>query len=562
MNLESYAYLKKKFSLITIPEEKTYQYHHDESIFLIVPKIVLKPSSSAELTQIITVVSELRDRDTDISVTLRAAGTGLSGGSLNDSVIIDIMNLDSLREIDLNSEKPFITVEPGMFYRDFEKYFKDSSLTMPIFPSSREWCAIGGMIANNAAGENTLKYGAQDSFVDSLEIILDDGNTYQVGPVNFEKYNEIISQENRLSEIYSKLYELVKDSWSLISENPIKSSKNVSGYPLWKLLRSNPTDFENGEGTFDITKVIIGSQGTLGLITQVRYRLVKKAQVSNLLVIPVNDLSNLSSLVQQILLYRPEKLELFDKRTLSLAQEFPEDFKDSFFSENYDDFLASFQNDIIPKISTYNPKMVILAQLSSEDLAICNHDIEKLAGELTGSLLVTDPLEQEIYWAIRYSSLALVARHSKREKPAAFLEDLVIPLHNFANFYVELNNIIDEEKLKCAIHGHAGDVHLHFYPLLDFTQKNIAHRIKYLSEKFFTLAQKYQGSISGEHNDGIIRTPYLYLIYSPEWIELFEKTKLIFDPRNIFNPGKKVFPKFKITDSVRSDNNLGFFKTK
>jgi len=563
MNQTSLKLLQEQFPGSVVTGNACKEYNHDQGIFAITPSLILKPKDKAELIDIIAQAQKLKKDDPTLSITARSAGTGLSGGSVNDSLIIDCLNLNNLISLSFDLANPYITVEPGMLYRNFEKHLQGSGMMMPIFPSSRQWCAIGGMIANNAAGENTLKYGAQDSFVIALSVILEDGNEYAIQPVNFNEFQETIARGSKLSQGYADIYELIKNDWEKIQTDPVKSSKNVSGYPLWKALSTNPEEFERGNGVLDLTKIIIGSQGTLGIVTSVTYRLIPETHLSDLVVIPVHDLDRLCNVIQKILSYNPEKLELFDKKTLELAQQFPEEITQSFCTNDYDNFLHILKNDVIPTLLSHAPEMVLLTQLSGEDREECNLQLQQIHDELEDeTLLIHDPLYQKMYWAIRYSSLALVAQHSDNSKPAAFLEDLVIPVENFKPFYVELNHLIADEDLHCAIHGHAGNVHLHFYPLLDFTHPDTPGRIKYLSEKFFVLAQKYEGSISGEHNDGIIRTPYLYLMYSSEWITLFEKTKNIFDPQNIFNPGKKVYPKFDIIESVRDDNDPGHFQTR
>jgi hypothetical protein len=147
-----------------------------------------------------------------------------------------------------------------------------------------------------------------------------------------------------------------------------------------------------------------------------------------------------------------------------------------------------------------------------------------------------------------------VARIIKAKRPAAFLEDMTVPPENLGKFFTEIKALLKNYNLTAAVHGHGGNGHFHFYPLMDFTNKTTPKLVVKMAEEFFNVAIKYKGNICGEHNDGIIRTPHLSKIFSKKMLDLFKVVEHIFDPDDIFNPGKKVNPRFDIKDSIRHTN--------
>jgi FAD/FMN-containing dehydrogenase len=168
--------------------------------------------------------------------------------------------------------------------------------------------------------------------------------------------------------------------------------------------------------------------------------------------------------------------------------------------------------------------------------------------------VVPSPIEQEMYLQIRRASYTLSKFIDKNKRPAAFLEDMTVPPENLGKFFVQIKRLMKEFNVTSAIHGHGGNGHFHFYPLLDFTNKTTPALVEKMANAFYETAVKFKGNICGEHNDGIIRTPFLHLMYTKKMLELFKVTEHIFDPEDIFNPGKKVNPRFDIRHNIRHTN--------
>jgi FAD/FMN-containing dehydrogenase len=168
--------------------------------------------------------------------------------------------------------------------------------------------------------------------------------------------------------------------------------------------------------------------------------------------------------------------------------------------------------------------------------------------------VVGSAAESEMFWQIRRASYTLSKLQDPQKRPAAFLEDMTVPPEHLGRFFAEIKGLFKEFNVNTAVHGHGGNGHFHFYPLLDFTSSTTPLLVERMAERFYSTAIKYKGNICGEHNDGIIRTPYLHKIFSPKMLDLFKQLEHLFDPDDIFNPGKKVNPRFDIKQSMRKVN--------
>jgi FAD/FMN-containing dehydrogenases len=166
---------------------------------------------------------------------------------------------------------------------------------------------------------------------------------------------------------------------------------------------------------------------------------------------------------------------------------------------------------------------------------------------------VNSPHKKDMFWHIRRASYTLSKLQDESKRPAAFLEDMTVPPEHISEFFVEVKKLLKKHNVQAAVHGHGGNGHLHFYPLLDFT-KDQGEKVEQMAEDFFNVAIKYKGNICGEHNDGIIRTPHLSKLYNKKVLGLFKDLEAIFDPKDIFNPGKKVNPRYDIKQYLRRSN--------
>ena len=542
------------------------KYSKDWSLFSIMPEMVVTPKDSSDIQKLVQLVNENKKDNPGLSITARAAGTDMTGGPLNDSIIVDVTkHLSGVKKVarsDGGKQKSFYgheygisgeaTVLPGTYYRDFEKETFKKDLVLPCYPASRELCAIGGMVANNGAGERTLKYGQNKDFVKKLRVVLSDGNEHEIAPITFAELQKQMKAGNLLSEIYTEVYSLVRNNWDLIQEHKPVTSKNSAGYYLWDVVQSESIEkFEEGSGVFDLTKLIVGAQGTTGIITEVTYKLVDVQPAHDLLVVYVKDLAVVPKLVEKLMKHDLEMLEMYDDNTFKIGIKFFKDFLKDKGLWGAIKYSARFFPEVWMALVKGVPKLIVLAEFTGETetevhaaMRKAQHSIETLP---VSSRRVPRDAEEEKFWDFRHDSFKILTEHSdetraagKGSRTAPFIDDIAVNPEHLPEYLPRLIKILDSYDLLYTIAGHLGDGNFHVIPLMDLEEIGDGERILEISEKVYDLALQYNASLTAEHNDGIIRTPYLEKQFGSEMVNLFAQVKQIFDPLNIFNPGKKV----------------------
>lgn len=486
------------------------KYSHDASIFEVKPKAVVFPKDVEDIKTLV----KFADKNTGYSLTARSGGTDMGGGPLNNSIIIAFEKyLNKIGKVQNNSLK----AQPGAYYRDFEKQTLKKGLIFPSYPASREICAIGGIVSNNSGGEKSLEYGKTEKYTKSVKVILLDGNEYEFTKLSEAQLRQKLIKHDFEGRIYREIHSLIMNNLPLITKSKPQVSKNSAGYYLWDI-------YNKEEKTFDLSKLFVGSQGTLGILTEADFRLVPIKKHSKMVVIFLEDMKDLGEIINDALEASPESFEGYDENTIKVALEY-------------------YGEDFLPDLKKI-PKLVLQIEFNEEDKETLDKKIEVLTAKLSHlkeKTKIQDGKNIKRYWKVRRESFNLLRKHVPNLYAAPFIDDIVVNPNKLPEFLPKLHEIL--AKYPSLIHtvaGHFGDGNFHIIPLMDISKEEERKIIPILSKDVFDLVLKYKGSLTGEHNDGIIRTPYLKQMYGEKVYKLFEETKKIFDPKNIFNPGKKV----------------------
>ncbi|MBI5530961.1 MAG: FAD-binding oxidoreductase [Candidatus Doudnabacteria bacterium] len=526
--------IKKQFKGEVLTDEATlHSYSRDASIFEIMPACVVKPKDVADVKALVKWVSQNKAANPGLSITARSAGTDMSGGAINNSILADFPAHFNRVEM---FGKNFSVAEPGVYYRDFEKMSLERGLILPCYTASKSLNTLGGMVGNNSAGEKSLAYGQTKDYVEELNVILSDGNEYVFKDLDDRELESKLKLPGFEGEIYRKTFRLVKDHYDLIQKAKPTTSKNSAGYLLWEIWNKS---------RFNLAKLITGSQGTLGLVTKIKFRLVKPKPKSELLVIFLKDMQKLGEIIDCIAAYKPESFESFDDHTFKLAMRFLPDM-----IKRMKGGLISLGLKFLPELwmtlTGGVPKLILIAEFTGETETEIYQKLFMAEKEIQSKFrlkthITQSPQEAEKYWIIRRESFNLLRQHSKGLSTAPFIDDIVVHPAQLPQFLPELNAILAKyPSLIYTIAGHMGDANFHIIPLMDLSRADQRMIIPKLADKVYDLVLKYKGSITAEHNDGLIRSPYLEKMYGSEITALFKEVKEIFDPQNIFNPGKKV----------------------
>ena len=504
----------------------------DASIYKILPDVVVFPKDSQDIKNLVGFVSEEKRKGHDVSLTARSAGTDMTGGPLSKSIVLSMTkHFNHIKKIG----RDFAVVEPGVYYRDFEKETLKHHLLLPSYPASRELCAIGGIVANNSGGELNLLYGKTENYVREIKMVLADGNEVVFKPLTLAELEKKKLAKGLEGEIYKQMWQLIDQNYDLLQQAKPNVSKNSAGYFLWNV-------FDRQKGIFDLTKLIVGSQGTLGIITEVKLKLVKPKTREHLLVIFLNDIQQLPKIVTHLLQFKPQSIESYDDQTFKVALKILPDIlarlKGNFFK-----LALSFIPEAWMALTGGIPKLVMLAEFSSDNEQDVLDRVRQAEASLKEFNLPTKLILSESgaqkYWVIRRESFSMLRHHVSGMRTAPFIDDFVIQPEKLAEFLPRLYTILNKYNLLYTIAGHVGDGNFHIIPLMKVGDKRAEKVIKELGDEVYNLVFEYKGSMSGEHNDGMVRGPYLEKMYGPEVFNLFKQTKRIFDPLNIFNPGKK-----------------------
>ncbi len=518
-------------------EETLATHSKDASLFRVTPKVVVFPKDANDVKAVVKYVADNKKNDQSLSVTARSAGSCMAGGSLNESIILDGMaHMGGIISFIGEGDSSSVTVLPGTFYRDFEKETLARDLILPCFTASKNLCAIGGMILNNCAGEKTLRYGKMENFVQELNVVFADGNEYEVKPLSKIELDAKIAQGDYEGNIYKGIWNIIDSNKDLIVQAKPHVSKNSAGYYMWNVWNEETQ-------VFDLNKLIVGSQGTLGIVTKASLRLIPVKNETKLFVIFLPDLTKVSEVVNEILPLDPESIESYDDATMKLAVKF--------FPEMVKTMKAGFLKimwEFIPEaemiLTGGIPKLILLVEFTEKTMEEVDQkigDLEKRVEKFGFKTHVVESKDEaEKYWSIRRESFNLLRKHVHGRRTAPFIDDVIVEPKYMPEFLPKMRQILDSYGLTYTIAGHAGNGNFHIIPLMDMHDAKNVDAIMEVSEKVYSLVGEYHGSITAEHNDGIVRTPYLHKMYSPEILALFQEVKNVFDPENIFNPGKKV----------------------
>jgi len=521
---------------VTSDEATRHAVSRDTSLFTRTPELVVYPENANDVSAIVKEVGRAKEAGMEVSLAARSAGTDMSGGPLTTGVVVSfIKHMNHMGEVGSD----YATTEPGVYYRDFEKATLEKGLILPSYPASREIAAMGGIVSNNSGGERTLEYGKTERYVEEVDVVLSDGSQATFKSLTPEEVEDKKKLQTLEGHIYREMDDLLTKNAALIAAKRPKVSKNSAGYALWSV-RDERT------GSTNLAKLVCGSQGTLALWTKAKLKLVKPKEHRAMLVVFLQDLNILPEIVNRVLPHHPESFESYDDHTFTLAVKFmPEMLLQMGFTR-----AAKLGIDFIPEalmVATGGvPKLILMAEFAEETIEEADRKAAAAQTALADLNLQTkvekDERESEKYWIVRRESFALLRKNLHGLYSSPFIDDFVVPPSCYPEFLPKLNALLDEYKSHFiyTVAGHIGDGNLHIIPLMDLTKPENRQVILDLAPKIYELVIKEGGTTTGEHNDGIIRTPYLPMLYGTEMVALFERTKKAFDPQNILNPGKKV----------------------
>lgn len=490
----------------------------DGSIFTLAPSIIVYPRNENDVRKTARFAWQLAERGRIIPITPRGAGTDQAGGALGDGIML-AFTAHMNRIVELDPKSGTVVVEPGLNYGRLQQTLHTHERFLPPFPASFEYSTLGGAVANNAAGEKSLKYGATREYVKSLRLVLANGEVVETVRLSKRELNKKLGLSTFEGEIYRALDALLEENKETLVKLRLGVTKNTAGYALAEVKRS--------DGSFDLTPLLVGSQGTLGIVTEATFETETYNPETILFMGEFDDMASAEKAILQLraLPNSPSALEMVDSQLLELVERLN-------------------PNQLKGIVEKPFPKIVLLAEFDDPAERV-RKKMTKRATKIFTEFArrfekATDPAAQDRLWKIRHASASVVAHSEGQLKAVPIIEDGVVPPEKLEEYVASVYKLFASAKLQAAVWGHAGDGNLHMQPFLDLSQLGDRQKAFRLIDEYYKLVIGLGGSTSGEHNDGRLRGPYLEKLYGAEAYSLFQKVKQIFDPYGTMNPGVKV----------------------
>lgn len=503
--------------VMTSAEARQY-FSTDSSIFQLTPSIVIYPRNENDVRKTLRFSWQLAERGRILPVTARGSGTDQAGAAIGSGVVLVFpAHMNHIMELDAKTGN--VIIEPGINYGKLQQALHTHSRFLPPFPASQEYSTVGGAIANNASGEKSIKYGDTRQYVNSLHVVLANGEIIETKRLSKRELNKKLGLATFEGEVYRNLDALIEENENLLSEAQLNVTKNTAGYAL--------ADVKRRDGSFDLTPLFVGSQGTLGVITEASIKTLPHIPTTTLIAAFCDDIQVAEQLVIELraLPEMPSALEVVDEYLLNLV---------------HDNNPNQLKGIIEPPF----PKLVLLIEFdNANDRA--QKRMTKKATKILERYQVNYSVETELHkkeelWKIRHSAATVIGHIQGSAKALPIIEDGIVPLEKFSEYIHGVYDILTRHKLTMAIWGHAGNANLHMQPFLDLSQVGDRQKAFKVIDEYYSLVINLGGSTSGEHNDGRLRAPFLSQLYGQEVYALFQKVKQIFDPYNILNPGVKI----------------------
>lgn len=485
-------------------------YSVDASIFEILPLGIVIPKNQEDLKKIVDIAAHYH-----IPITVRGAATGITGGCLGQGLIIDVSKYLN-RILKVNLEEGYVICEPGVIQDDLNQALSPFGYRLGPDTSTGNRATLGGMLANNAAGARSLRYGKMSDHVKSVELLLSSGQKYVFSSISEDQWLKKNQQHDQEGNIYRTLWEIRQKNKEEIHTRFPPIPRRVSGYNLDELLKPMP---------FNPAKLIAGSEGTLGIATEIQMHIVPKPQTTALLLFFFDDLLEAFRQVPSLLHTHPLSLELIDEQIIQLGRTSPS-------LRNTLDWIKG------------NPQAILILEIENQTPEDVEEKVRKLIEQTQhvgySQLAILDPKEMAQVWDLRKSGLGILLSKRTYSRAIAFLEDISLPPRELAPFMELFCAYLASQGKQAGIYGHVGSGCMHIRPYMNLREPSELALMRQMMLDVSSLLLQHGGALSGEHGDGWIRSWLNPKMFGEKIMEAFRQLKKAFDPLDLMNPGKIV----------------------
>ena len=510
------AHLKELQSLllgsVTDNPDAIEHFSTDQSIFKATPTAIAYPQNTADVRKIVQFAAERTASGKPLPLIPRGKGSDHGGAAVGEGMqVVFPAHMNKLLRLDTAT----VTVQPGILFQTLQQTLFTHGRFVAQCPSGAHYSTVGGVVASGAGAEKSVKYGSIRAAVRGLKVVLSDGSLIETGRIGARELSRKKGLATLEGGIYRKFDSLLQDNADLIESRRITDVSNYAGYDLW--------DVRPAKGYFDLSQVIIGSQGTLGIITEITFATTPHNPRTSLLVGFFDSISRASEAIVRLQQLAPSTIELVDRHILQFHHE-----------QRSSDFEGLIP-EAIPKLAIF-VEFDNYSQFAQKLRSTRAANIMRRHG---GSVrLSTDPVEQVALWKIRRASVATwLSTGPKKALP--FIDAAAVPVEKLAQLLEKTYKLIKKHDLEPGIWGNVGSGNIRMQPRIDLGKKKDIDLLFTLEREYAALVSSLGGTPSGGSGDSLLRAAGLKTLYGDEFFELLVATKRIFDPQNIFNPTHK-----------------------
>ena len=481
-------------------------------VYQILPLAIVRPQGREDIIRALRWAAA-----NGVPLTMRGGGTSPADASLGPGIVVDTTTyMGRETEIDVHDET--VIAPPGVAYAAINDALASFGRYLPPGPPGGETRTIGGMIATNASGINSVRYGSIIEYVESLELVLADGSVIETGmhDVRQNAFKEFIADDTAGARITKSVYDLLRDNRGLVRSKTPKLLTNSSGYQLARTL---------GHGHMDLGQLLTGSEGTLAVITKATLRTIEQRPMTGMLLFYFDSVQLAADSVRPILDAEPRSVELIDARSLELVKSNRPDLahflRDGAESVLIVEFEGEDNDELIPKL------------LETQRL------IAEEGGTANDSILATADPDMDEARALRAAALNVLHNIREPRRLTPFIEDIAVEPDMVSSCVHGLSEVMKKRGLDATLNGHIGHGNVSARPLLDLKSPDDIRVMREVAEDVFEMVVEMGGTISSANGDGRPRTEFLRLQYDT-LCDVFAEVKRLFDPAGVLNPGIKV----------------------
>lgn len=489
----------------------------DGSIFTLVPSLVLYPRSENDVRKTARFTWQLAERNRIVPITARGGGSDQSGAAIGSGIIM-VFPAHLNRIVELDAKSGVVTVEPGTNYSTLQQTLQTHGRFLPPAPASAAYTTLGGAVANNAGSAKSVKYGDTRGYVKRLRVVLANGEAIETGRLGKRELSRKLGLASFEGEIYRALDTLLEDEKAAVAHTSRVVVQNAAGYDL--------ADVKHKDGSFDLTPLFVGSQGTLGIITEITLETELHNPETGMIIAHFDDAQHLQAAVLALrqAADMPSAIEVIDGQLLELAAaQGPAQLK-RLAERPYPQFVLLVEYDDVGRGQKRTLKK----------------GAKLLERHAVRTQIILDKEDQEELWRLRELSAVALAHMPGNARALPLIEDGAVPVEQLGAFLSGLYNIFSRHHLQIAVWGHAGTGNMQVRPHLDLSQVGDRQRVFKLMEEYYALVTELGGTTTAQHGDGRLRGPFLEKLYGQDVYALFQKVKKIFDPYGTLNPGVKI----------------------